>query len=168
MPESVSIRERIGRVLKVQAETMTDVGDVYRWDARPGQSADAMLDVVVMLGEETLIEEESSQGGDYAIDARKLTAQIAIYIALDEGASETTDRIVNRWLGRMEYAFRSNRTLTETTSPNEQLSETVHWTKSFDPEFQDGMVWAAIELSITYKTYILNPYVGPGISLLTE
>lgn len=170
MAESISICERILRVVRLRGEDVTGVHAAYRQDAR-GQRNYKNGDVIVQRDDEHAAEDAE---GSWSLMLWELPVIMAQVITVDEGDATESDVLVNRALARLEYAIHGGATfdqkLTEPTDVGneEALADDIVLTDRLSWQEEDGRLVAAIVFTVKYRTNRGNPYLGPGVTLLQE
>lgn len=164
---SISIKERIERELLVRAATVDGVGAVNRWDSRKRDQTN--YNITVVTGEEDAA--EGSIGGDNGeTTKRTLHCAALVLVAQSEADALSSAAVHNTWLARLQDIFLNDSTLLETPTPNQNLTINISEVRTSNPPAVDdpGEFFAALEFDVLYETMKANPYIGPGITLLTE
>lgn len=167
MAESLSIRERIERVLVARITAITGIGTVERWS--PAGNAGGHLSAVIYL------DEESAEEGSTQTTHCTLPVRVELLIALARADAGDAMKVHNRWLGKIKAALLADRNLVESVTvglvtTNTPLAVDVRYTGADEPHTGKGQpeLFVVASFEVVYDEKTTDPYTAPGIALRTE
>lgn len=194
--EIISIKERIERVVRLALDGIAELpaaATVYRWDMRglihpvTGEVVDSEgglramkhMDIMMLADDETA--REGGLGGDdpddegqnnYGTTSKTLTIDCGIKLLQPADDKTLTDRLINRWIYRLEKGLMANRAMVEPADVGneQQLAIDTTVSQTFRGQVEDGQreTFCGVQIVVEYQHLTGDPAAGPGVTRLTE
>jgi hypothetical protein len=177
MPELVSIKERIERVLIGIIAAIDGVGQVYRWDGRglrdpnTGLDRDAegnrlslqAFDAMVVPDDETV---DDGANGNIGSTIKTMPIEVHLKVTQDEEDTTSGSLVHNRWLLKLETAVMANPRMQEEGDGGEQLAIDTMVVATGQPPTETGQRESitALRIEVEYEHDRNDPAQGPGIT----
>jgi len=160
LPERITIKERIERLLESTVTAIPGITAVERWSASGNTQQN--LTALIIAEDESLTDQ--SLGGSGATLTYTLSVDIALCIAHAVG-DENSSLVHNRWLGAMIEAVMANPDLVEPDTLDPLATDGVRVVNTSNPPVDDGQAefYSILTLEIKYDVLINNPYTAPGV-----
>lgn len=165
MPTAISIKRRILRRVAAALTATSEIGTCYLWDAR-GNVNLGNNDALVFAGDEEV--EDSGVGADGYVE-RRLDIIVAVCVVPDEQDSIDTTQLRSSLEAAVEKTLASNYNWIDVSpKAGEVLAVDTIIRGALGPDYVEGRADVQVRATIVYQTSRVDPYIGPGVTLLEE
>lgn len=166
---SVSIRERIIRLVAYRAGLIEGIASAIRWDIRTNQRKSDLMAVVVPQDESEVV----AYLGNPGPVENTLTVHVCVVSFASEAATVDTTATVNEWSARIKRKLATgvadNWTEVATMGNVQRLAVTSEFVTVSKPEDLGGVTLATVGVTITYRHDFTSPYqYGTAITNFCE
>ena len=170
MPDPVSIRERIERVIVARAALIAGISEAERWDALGNTSEHES--VVIASGDEAV--EPGGQGSKSLVTCRLPVELLFLNAATPGGGNASA--VHTQWLAKLEAGVLLDGSLDGLLmvepGTGARLAVDTRITGRLAPPINAGSdqpdVYSILALEIEYRHFAGDPYAAPGVARIEE